>query len=209
MNIRLLKFLLLGLILALLLLGHSYGGKWQNPRGGQPEQMQSLVEYDPELTHPFFKSNESSYWEGSRQVPDRGMWLGEKEPPRLKHTAKCFSTSFGVKHEVRFCEAKFIDDKRIDLFFNEHNPGFDDALRVQIRNGMFTCQYSTAYRAGPREGLIWTSKRQRLTLDKKEYHKGDQIKGRIDFECLDEFPKYPDRPPRLITVYGVFKTIVQ
>jgi hypothetical protein len=58
---------------------------------------------------------------------------------------------------------------------------------------------------------VWTTKRQKLTLDKKTYQKGDTIKGRIDIEVLDELidPKYPDRPPRLITLYGVFKTIVE
>jgi hypothetical protein len=50
-------------------------------------------------------------------------------------------------------------------------------------------------------------------LDKKEYQKGDVIKGRIDFECLSEFnPEYAKkfgRDPRTIKVLGVFKTIVE
>ncbi len=50
-----------------------------------------------------------------------------------------------------------------------------------------------------------------MTLDKKAYRKGDVIKGRIDIEVLDELinPKYPDRPPRPIMLYRVFKTVVK
>lgn len=59
--------------------------------------------------------------------------------------------------------------------------------------------------------MRWTTKRQKMTLDKKGYRKGDTIKGKIDFECLDELidPKYPNRPPRTIQVYGVFKAMVE
>lgn len=211
MSIRLVKWILLAPFLTLLLLGHGYGGERPDSPGGQREQMWSHVDYDPKLSDPFFESDEWSYWEGSRENPDSGMFPPREVPRKLKHTARCVSTSFGSKHEVRFCEAKLRDDSKIDLFIKEHNPAFDDALRVQIKNGMFTCQYWTYYRAGPREGLIWTTKRQKLTLDKKAYRKGDVIKGRIDIEVLDEFvnPKSPGRSPRLITVYGVFKTIVE
>jgi hypothetical protein len=125
----------------------------------------------------------------------------------LKHTAKCFSTSFGVKHEVRFCEAKLLDGDTICLFIHESNPAFYDNLNVQVRKGMFTSWFWTRYKMGP--DPIWTTKRQKLTLDKKAYRTGDVIKGRIDFECLDELPGWPNRPPRLIKVYGVFKTIVK
>ena len=211
MSIQPLKWILLAPVLALLLLGHGHGGKWESTPGGQPQQMQSHVDYDSKLTDPFFQSDEWSYWEDSREVPDTGMWLGDEEPRTLKYGARCFSTSFGSKHEVRFCEAKLIDDNKIDLFFSEHNPAFDDELRVRITNGRFTCQYRTFYRAGIRDGLTWTTKRQKLTLDKKAYRKGDVIKGRIDIEILDELinPKYPDRPPRVIKLYGVFKTTVE
>jgi hypothetical protein len=53
-----------------------------------------------------------------------------------------------------------------------------------------------------------------LTLDKRTYGKGDEIKGRIDFECVREWsnPKYIEkygRGPKTIKVFGVFKTIVE
>jgi hypothetical protein len=138
-----------------------------------------------------------------------------KNPPRLKHTAKCLSTSFGEEHLVTFCEARLLEANMIDLLIHDNNPSFTDALRVQIRNGMFTCQYWTRYRAVRRhEALIWTTTRQKLTLDKKVYRKGDVIQGRIEFECEEEetFPEYVKkwgRHPVPITVNGVFKTVVE
>lgn len=59
--------LALATVLALLLLGHGFAdnlkygiGSWEVP-SGQPAQMWSQVDYHPELTDPFFKSNEWSF----------------------------------------------------------------------------------------------------------------------------------------------------
>jgi hypothetical protein len=61
---------------------------------------------------------------------------------------------------------------------------------------------------------LWRDSSQKLTLDKKVYPKGDVIKGRIEFECLEEptNPKYIEGWGRHLTtikVYGVFKAIVE
>jgi hypothetical protein len=215
-------------VLTLLLLGHGFAdnleygiGSWQVP-AGQPDQMWSRIHYDPKLSDPFFESNEWSYpwwiikhsdghFESTRSDDERPV----KDPPRLKHTAKCFSTSFGSKHLARFCEAKLLDVNMIDLLIHEFSPAFRDALRVQIRKEKFTSQYWTLYIAGPPpDGYKWKTKRQKLTLDKKVYRKGDEIKGRVDFECVEEIgnPKYVEkwgRNPTSIKVYGVFKTIFE
>jgi hypothetical protein len=218
--------LALVVVLVLSLLGHGFAdnlkygiGSWEVPQG-QPKQMSSKVDSDPKLTDPFFKSHEWSYpwWtikhedgylESTRSIDEEPV----KDPPRLEHTANCFSTSFGSKHLVEFCEARLHDVNKIDLLIHKKSPAFRDALRVQIRNGMFTCQYWTSYVAGPTD-LIWKTKRQKLTLDKKVYRKGDVIKGRIDFECVQEItdPEYVEkcgRGPTAITLNGVFKTIVE
>ena len=215
MSTRPLKWIVLGSVFVLLFLSHGFGAPW-DALPGHSAQMSSRVHYDPKLTDPFFESDEWTYPDYIRHYPDghfEDLNTGKmvKDPPRLKHTAMCISTSFGAKHGVHFCTAKLLDSNGIDLHIRHDSPGFTDALDVQIRNGRFTCQFWTAYRAGPREGLTWTTTRQKLTLDKKEYRKGDVIKGRLDFECLDELknPKYPKRPPRIITVKGVFKTIVE
>jgi len=155
MSVRPLKRMLLASVSGLLLLGHSFGAEWWSvPPSGQPEQMRSKVDYDPKLSDPFFESNEWSHPLYIIKHPDGHFEdttsdkKPEKEPHRLKHTANCFSTPFGVggKHLVRFCEARLVDVNTIDLLIHESNPAFIDKLRVQIRNGMFTCQYSTAYK---------------------------------------------------------------
>jgi hypothetical protein len=217
MSIRPLKWVLLGPVLALLLLSHGFGAEWPAPPPGQPELMRSQVNYDPKLTDPFFDSNEWSYADYDLE----GVPLDKrpKEPPRLKHTARCFSTSGHStpqenEHLVRFCEARLFDVNMIDLFIHEDNAEFFDNLTVRIKDGMFTCQYWTGYKGPGKADWIWTTTRQSLTLDKKTYRKGDVIKGRIDFECVQEptNPKYIEKYGKNLTtikVYGVFKTIVE
>jgi hypothetical protein len=134
----------------------------------------------------------------------------ERGKPVVKHTARCYSTSFGVKHTVNFCEARLIDGQVIDLLIHESRGAFSDSLLVRIRDAKFTSQYWNHDGAG---AVTWTTTRQKLTLDKKVYAKGDMIKGRIDFECLSELnPKYAQqfgRDPRTVKVFGVFKTILE
>ncbi len=79
---------------------------------------------------------------------------------------------------------------------------------------MFRCQFWNLYQIPRLADMVWTTKRQELTLDKEVYGKGDVIKGRIDFECVQEAtnPKYVEkwgRTPTTIKVYGVFKTILK
>jgi hypothetical protein len=222
MSIRALKWILLGLVLALLFLAHGFSAELPIPPSGQPAQMWSKVDYDPKLTDPFFKSNRWSYpWyiikhrDGHFEDTSTGI-PPEKEPPHLKHTARCFSNSHGEKHLVNFCEAKSLDGNMIDLAIHDDDPAFFDHLRVRIRNGMFTCQFRTASKILPRipPDIASETKRQKLTLDKEAYRKGDVIKGRIDFECVEEptNPGYIEqwgRNKTTIKVYGVFKTIVE
>jgi hypothetical protein len=210
MSMRSDKCMLLGPILALLLLGYGFGAEWEDPPPGQPVQMSSKVDYDPKLADSFFLSNEWSHPGIGGPVTVRDMDPGG-EVPLIRHTAKCFSTSFGPKHQVRFCEARLVNANMIDLFIHDSTPAFDDRLIVQIRNEMFSCQYWTYYRAGPTKGLTWTTARQGLTLDKKNYRKGDVIKGKIDVEISEKLihPKYPNSTPGTIAVYGVFKTVVE
>lgn len=227
MSMRAAKWIPLAAVLTLLLLGHSFAGNleygigsWEVPPR-QPDQMWSQVEYDPKLSDPFFKSNEWSYpwwiiehrdghFESIRSEGERPV----KKPPRLKHTAECFSTSSGSRHLVEFCEAKFLNVNMIGFLIHHRSPAFDDALRIQIKNGMFACQYWTFPKVLSGQ-LIWKTKRQMLTLDKKVYRKGDVIKGIIDFECVGEGVtdlksiEKSDKHPTTIKVYGVFKTILE
>jgi hypothetical protein len=214
MSIRPLRWILFATVLGLLLLAPSFGAEWPVPPSGQPAQMSSKVDYDPKLADPFFKANEWSYPDYNLQgIP---FDKRPKEPPRLQHTAKCFSTSGHStpeenEHLVRFCEARLVDAHTIDLFIHEDNAEFFDNLTVRIKDGMFTCQYWTGYKGPGKADWIWTTTRQSLTLDKKTYRKGDVMKGRIDFECVQEptNPKYVEEWGRNLTtikVRGVFKT---
>jgi hypothetical protein len=132
--------------------------------------------------------------------------------PVLRNTARCYSTSFGVKHPVNFCKARLIDGHVIELLFHKSTPAFRDFLRIRIRNGRFMSQYWI-----PDHGRAfkWTTTRQKLTLDRKEFRKGDVIKGRIDFECdmklidAKDIKKWRVDPTGIIKVSGAFKTIVE
>jgi len=218
----------LATVFLLMLLGHGFAGNleygvgsWEVPLG-QPTQMQSQVDYDPKLIDPFFKSNKWSYpWyiikhpNGNFEDTSIGK-SSKKEPPRLKHTANCFSDAYGAKHLLRFCEARLLDPNMIDLLIHENNASHFDALKIQIRNETFSCQYWALYPAGTREepGTIWMTKQQKLTLDKKTYRKGDVIKGKIDLECVaeptnSEYIEKWGRNPKTIRVHGVFKTILE
>lgn len=216
-SLRPLKWILSVSVFALLLLSDGFGDeRWEVPPPGQPAQMWSRVDYNPKLTDPFFESNDWSYRSGGK-VHATGRTPEGEDSPRPKYTAMCFSNSLGgMEHLVEFCDAGLLGVNMIDLFIQHTCPGYADRLRVRIRNGMFTCQYWTLFirLARTRPAAIWTTKRQKLTLDKKVYRKGDVVKGRIDFECVQEITddnllRHYSRKPTTIKVYGVFKTIVE
>jgi hypothetical protein len=216
-SIRHLRWVPFAPVLILLLFDYGFAGKlkygtgiWEPP-GREPDQMWSKIDYDPKLTHPFFKSNERSYqWSKNDKRP-------AKQAPRMKHMAECFITApeRGRDNDsVTFCEVKLIDLNAIDLLIHEHNVANTDALKVRIRNEMFTCQFWTALKKMPSGGVKWTTTRQELILDKKIYHKGEVIKGRIDYECIEEpinvnHIEKRDSNPITYKIYGAFKTVVE
>ncbi len=134
----------------------------------------------------------------------------------MKHTANCFSDAYRVEHLLRFCEARLLDSNMIDLLIHESSASHFDALKLQIRNETFSCQYWALYQGGTSEepGTIWMTKQQKLTLEKKTYRKGDVIKGKIDLECVEEATNHEyiekwGRNPKTIKIRGVFKTTVE
>jgi hypothetical protein len=99
--------LAMSMFLALLLLGCAFGAEWPNSPSWQPaqvwsNQMWSKVDYDPKLADLFFETEEWGYTDDDLLPPEERP----KERTRVMHTAKCFSTSFGVEHLVRFCKAR-------------------------------------------------------------------------------------------------------
>jgi hypothetical protein len=225
MSIRSLKYILFGPVLALLLLGNGFAydldeydtskydiSKWV-PKG-QPAQIKSKVNYDPNLSDPFFESNKWSYPWGVHRNKDGSFEdmtsdkKPKKEPPRIKHTAKCFD-SFN-KLRIDFCYAKLLADGKLELFIR--SDAVSSNLRIVVQNGEFQSQYWHHYPGYSAPGLRWITRKQKLTLSRQTYTKGDEIKGRIVVECAEEIkdppvndPEYPD----IIKLEGVFKTIIK
>jgi hypothetical protein len=132
----------------------------------------------------------------------------------LKKTAK-FSSSHNDSGTIRFCDAKLLEGEIMELSIHAGQYS-ENNLKVIVQNGVFWSQYWTIYkkRFRVREGFIWTTKKQSLTLYKRVYGKGDVIKGRLEFECLEEptNPKYIEKYGRHLTtikMYGVFKTLLK
>jgi hypothetical protein len=210
----------LGLVLALLLLSDAFGAERLVPAPGQPTQVWSKVDYDPKLTDPFFESNEWSlpWWiieqpDGTFESTRSGDERPVRRPPRLKHTAKCFSNRL-YEHPMDFCEARLLDPNTIELSIEHKGAAFIELMRVRIRNGKFTTEYSMTSSMPMRKGLRCAKKRHELTLDKERYRKGDVIKGKIYYECVWEStdPKHLEEDsgnPPGFKVYGVFKTVVK
>jgi hypothetical protein len=165
---------------------------------GQPEQIKTRVKYSSELNNPFFNSNEWSAGEPN---------LGEDPNKKSLHTAKCI-TEHQIRHIIRFCEAKLLSDGTLELYIHDFTASTVDNLKIKIKDGYFTSQYWTAYVADKGdEGLIWITKKQYLILNQENYKIGDTIKGKIEFECVQEVtnPKYGGRYPKSISIEGYFK----
>jgi hypothetical protein len=198
-------------VLLLLLLTRAFGKMWDDPPRGQPVQIKSRIKYDAKLSDPFFETEEWICPGWLEKAPDGRIInrLGgpdEKELP-VKRTAKCF-TSFQGDHSINFCDAKLIDDHEIELFIHDYHGTDWDNLKIVVKNGVFRSQY---WVGGVGRNWIWTTKQQELTLGKKTYQKGDTIKGRIFFECVEEsvnWPRYRFEPD-VIKIQGVFKTILK
>lgn len=212
-RVRFLTLILLGTILVLFNSVYGFADEWNAPPRGQPNQIRSQVNYNPDLRDPFFESD-------SRSCPDgcTECIKCSKGEPRLKHTADVrVSPSRLSEHPpVHFCEARLVDANSLDLFIHQSTASSKDALIVQIRNGLFRCQYwSQFFTERPMEEgeIIWTTTEQELTLDKKVYRRGDEIKGRIYLQCWRQ-PADPKAKGAfgwrgIIEVRGVVKTTVE
>jgi hypothetical protein len=158
----------------------------------QPKQMESTVEYDTEMTEQFFEVDKwsPSWWiierdDGSFE-DTTGQITRREDIPRLRHTAAC-RTEHQIPHMINFSEARQIDKNSIEIRIYDESASTYDDLTVIVRNGRFSSQYKTVYPvAAANSGLIWTTTKQRLVLNKKHYEKGEIIRGCIEFECVEE-----------------------
>ena len=164
----------------------------------QPEQIKTRVQYASELNNPFFFSHEGSAGDAN---------LGEDPKKIVTHTANCI-TEHQMRHVIRFCDAQLLSDGTLELYIHDFTAATNDNLKIKIKDGYFTSQYWTTYIVDKgNENVIWTTKKQALILNKKNYKKGDTIKGKIKFECLQEVTnaKSGERYPQSISIEGYFK----
>ncbi|MBP7866494.1 MAG: hypothetical protein KA419_11130 [Acidobacteria bacterium] len=182
------------------------------PPGPQPAQRSSRVAFDPGLSDPFFASEISllPWWIVENPDGTFENTLGGPEAPadipRLKQTARCW-TRFQYPHEIRFCEAELTESGELRIFLHDETASTFDNLEITVKDGRFRCQYWTTYPSPPgNTGLVWVTKKQRLTLDRKICRPGDLLKGRVDFTCEQVDTARPASRPvrRTIRIQGVF-----
>lgn len=183
---------------------------------GQPKQFESIVQYDTKIDDPFFKLNNWSYPDFIVKINDdrfedteTGKILKEKDVPRLRHTANCISSNRS-NHLLKYCDARLLSDGYIELYFHELSPAYYDNLLIIIKGNKYTSQYWTQhliYRKS--DSYIWTTKKQNLILDKIKYNANDIIKGKIEFECLEENINPKNKENHTISISGVFKTSIK
>ncbi len=64
-----------------------------------------------------------------------------KKPTSIEAYSKVFFTRF-YEHPMDFCEARLLDPNTIELSIEHEGAAFIELMRVQIRNGKFTTEYS-------------------------------------------------------------------
>jgi hypothetical protein len=173
------------------------------------------------LSDPFFKSEK---WTNSnyayvnldgRKVKTREKCAsGKKESQCLKNTAKCLKSHEMQEYMIEFCRARLLSDGTIELIIHDDESIYDEYLKIVVQKGVFRSQFWAWYKADYGQRLIWATQKQDLTLDRQVCRKGDVIKGRIHFECVQEpgNPEYIEKYGKhstTIAVNGVFKTIVE
>ncbi len=214
---------LMAMVLVPLLPGNGFAHEWVIPPNGQPEQMKSSVKYDPKLSDPFFESEK--WTNGDRELENIDGRIvdilqecpsGKEKSQCSKITARCIcSLDSEFEHAIHFCEARILDGDRIELLI--HDPTLSDVqpydlyLLIVVEKGVFRSQCWAVYKGARYGDLTWTTKKQELTLDRRVYHKGDTVKGRIVFECAEDVtdPVRGVISTTIIKVNGVFKTVLK
>lgn len=86
---------------------------------------------------------------------------------------------------INFSEARQINKDTIEIRIHDESASTYDDLTVIVKNGRFSSHYKTVSPvAAANAGLIWTTTKQRLVLNKKHYEKGDVIRGRTNLNVL-------------------------
>lgn len=185
--------------------------------GEQGEWSGSPVEYEEGLTGPFFEGEtwRAPWWiiehDDGTFEDTTGRITRREDIPRLRNTADC-RTGHQLPHTIRFSSARRIDEETVEIRIRDETASTYDDVMILVRNGRFLARYRTVYPvAAANDGIVWTTKKQRLVLNKRSYRDGETIRGWIEFECTEEStdPRSGAKERRVIRIEGPFKPVLE
>jgi|GEM_PF-2871940 len=183
----------------------------------------SKVRVEKKLADPFFTKRQFKHsWYMIRH--EDGSWESTMsdsagkaiiDTTRYEITARCLvnKDTFNVLDEADAWFEK--DTLRIRL--KGMSASFFARFDIDVHKDNFTSAYSTSF-IYPTELQRWETLRQQLILDKKSYKPGDEVRGRVRYECLQtvharEFGTADEQPINIYTdtvwVEGVFRCRVK
>ena len=169
----------------------------------------SKVTVDKNLKGNFSFTKKWDYPEGVFKNDSTGEFTTDGSPLDTTHlffTANC-STNVQGGYDIMYCYATKAKNK-ITLTFADGLPAYASEFYVHIDTSRFWCDVETIYPAitkGQKKSC--TIVKQKLTLDKSKYLKGDTIKGFIEMEFI-ETVSVPNKAvqKRNLFLKGYFKT---
>ncbi len=173
------------------------------------KQIISKVTVDKNLKGNFSFTKNWDYPEGVFKDDSTGEFTTDGsllDTTHLFFTANC-STNVQGGYDIRYCYATKVKNK-IRLTFADGLPAYASEFYVYIDTSSFWCDVETIYPAitkGQKKSC--TIAKQKLTLDKSKYSKGDTIKGFIEMEFI-ETVSVPNKAvqKRNLFLKGYFKT---
>ena len=151
------------------------------------KQIVSKVTVDKSLKGNFSFSKKWDYPEGVFKDDSTGEFTTDGSPldtTHLFYTANC-STNVQGGYDIRYCYAKK-DKNKITLTFADGLPAYASEFYVYIDTTNFWCDAETIYPVfikGQKKSC--TIIKQKLTVDKPKYSKGDKIKGFIEMDFIE------------------------
>ena len=137
---------------------------------------------------------------------DENRKIIAEDTAHLYFTANC-TTNVQGGYDIRYCYAKKKKNE-IVLTFSDGLPAYASQFYVHIDTSNFWCDAETIYpviASGQKKSCRIT--KQKLTVDKSKYSKGDMIKGVIEMEFIETVavPKKGVQKRNLF-LKGYFKT---
>ena len=151
------------------------------------KQIVSKITVDKNLKGNFSFTKKWDYPEGVFKDDSTGEFSTDGSPldtTHLFYTANC-STNVQGGYDIRYCYATK-DKNKITLTFADGLPAYASEFYVHIDTANFWCDAETIYPAIVRgQKKSCTIVKQKLSVDKPKYSKGDIIKGFIEMEFVE------------------------